>query len=109
MLKFITNMQISRRLLFAFLLAAVIPGIIISILGLGFINAQKSRSQAIQMNIQAFKMVTTAGDNLPRMIALLKSAYQNHYETVPGQQAQATDTLNQLQTVTTHFDQAIRQ
>ena len=26
MLKFITNMQISRRLLFAFLLAAVIPG-----------------------------------------------------------------------------------
>ncbi len=54
MLKFITNMQISRRLLFAFLLAAVIPGIIISILGFGFISAQKSRSQAIQMNIQAF-------------------------------------------------------
>jgi len=109
MLKFITNMQISRRLLFAFLLAAVIPGIIISILGFGFINAQKSRSQAIQMNIQAFKMVTTTGDDLPRMIALLKSVYQAHYETVPDQQAQATDTLNQLQTVTTHFDQAIRQ
>ncbi|HWS82947.1 MAG TPA: methyl-accepting chemotaxis protein, partial [Ktedonobacteraceae bacterium] len=109
MLKFITNMQISRHLLFAFLLAAVIPGIIISILGFGFINAQKSRSQAIQMNIQAFKMVTTTGDDLPRMIALLKSAYQDHYETVPGQQAQGTDTLNQLQTVATHFDQAIRQ
>lgn len=109
MLKFITNMQISRRLLFAFLLAAVIPGIIISILGFGFINAQKSRSQAIQMNIQAFKMVTTTGEDLPKMMALLKSAYQNHYETVPGQQAQATDTLNQLQTVATHFDQAIRQ
>jgi methyl-accepting chemotaxis protein len=37
MLKFITNMPISHRLLFAFLLVAVIPGIIISILGFSFI------------------------------------------------------------------------
>ncbi|HEY4034220.1 MAG TPA: methyl-accepting chemotaxis protein [Ktedonobacteraceae bacterium] len=109
MLKFITNMQISRRLLFAFLLAAVIPGIIISILGFGFINAQKSRSQAIQLNIQAFKMVTTTGDYLPRMTELLKSAYQYRYETVPSQPAQATDALNQLQNVTKRFDQAIQQ
>ncbi len=109
MLKFIINMQISRRLLFAFLLAAVIPGIIISILGFGFISAQKSRSQAIQMNIQAFKMVTRTGDYLPSIIELLKLAYQDRYETVPNQQAQATDTFNQLQNVTIHFDQAIRQ
>ena len=64
MFKFITNMQISRRLLFAFLLVAIIPGIIIVILGFSFINAQKSRSQAIQINIQAFKMVTIIGCDL---------------------------------------------
>lgn len=109
MLKFITKIQISRRLLFAFLLAAVIPGIIISILGFGFINAQKSRSQAIQLNIQAFKMVTTTGSYLPRMIELLKSAYQDQYETTPNQPAQATDTLNQLKIVTKQFEQAIQQ
>lgn len=109
MLKFITNMQISRRLLFAFLLAAVIPGVIISILGFGFINAQKSRSQAVQLNIQAFKMVTTTGSYLPSMIDLLKSAYQDQYEAVPNQPAQATEALNQLKIVTQQFKYSFQQ
>lgn len=109
MLKFITNMPIFHRLLFAFLLVAVIPGIIISILGFSFINAQKSRGQAIQMNIQAFKMAVITDTYLPSMIELLKSAYQDHYEIVPSQQTEASDTLNQLQNATIHFDQAIRQ
>lgn len=109
MLKFITNMQISRRLLFAFLLAAVIPGIIISILGFGFINAQKSRSQAIQLNIQAFKMVTTTGGYLPSMIESLKSAYQGQYESIPNQSAQVTEKLNQLNITTKQFEQEIQQ
>ncbi len=109
MLKFITKIQISRRLLFAFLLAAIIPGIIISILGFGFINAQKSRSQAIQLNIQVFKMVTTTGGYLPSMIELLRSAYQDQYETIPNQSTQATEKLNQLKAITKQFEQGIHQ
>ena len=112
MLKFITNMQISRRLLCAFLLAAIIPGIIISILGLTFINAQRSRSQAMQMSMRTFKSATTTSTYLPQIINLLKLAYHNQYDvlvqTLPAQ-GQAADTLSQLAVVTHSFDQAMSQ
>jgi methyl-accepting chemotaxis protein len=112
MFKFITNMQISRRLLCAFLLAAIIPGIIISILGFTFINTQRSRSQAIQMNIHIFKSATTTSGCLPQIINLLKLAYHNQYDIqvqpLPPQE-QALDTLSQLTVVTHRFDQAVSQ
>jgi methyl-accepting chemotaxis protein len=112
MLKFITNMQISRRLLFAFLLAAIIPGIIISILGFTFIDTQRSRSQAVQTNIHIFKSATTTSAYLPQIINLLKLAYHNQYDIVTktsAPQEQALDTLSQLAVVTHHFDQALSQ
>jgi methyl-accepting chemotaxis protein len=112
MFKFITNMQISRRLLFAFLLAAIIPGIIISILGFTFVNAQRNRSQAIQTNIHIFKSATTTSAYLPQIISLLKMAYHNQYDilTKPlAPQEQALDTLGQLAVATHHFDQAVSQ
>src|SRR5579859_5849023 len=109
---FITNMQISRRLLCAFLLAALIPGIIISILGLTFINTQQSRSQAIQMNIHVFKSATGTSAYLPQISYLLKLAYYNQYDVlvkplVP--QDQALDTVSQLLVATHHFEQAVSQ
>src|SRR5436853_1144246 len=112
MLKFITNMQISRRLLCAFLLAAIIPGIIISALGFTFINTQQSRSQAMQTDIHAFKSVTNTSAYLPQIINLLKLAYHNQYDVlvkplVP--QEQALDTLGQLAVVTRHFELAVSQ
>jgi methyl-accepting chemotaxis protein len=54
-------------------------------------------------------MVTITGSYLPQMIELLKSAYQDQYETVPNQPAQATDTLNQLKTVNKEFEQFFQQ
>ncbi len=107
MLKFITNIQISRRLLFAFFLAAVIPGIIISILGFTFINSQRVRGQAVARNINAFKTTTTAGSYLPRLIELLKITYQNQYDS--KQAASTQSTVSQLRTVENLFDQTIRQ
>jgi methyl-accepting chemotaxis protein len=112
MLKLITNMQISRRLLCAFLLAAIVAGIIISTLGLIFINAQQSRSQAMQMSIHTFKSATTASTYLPQIINLLKLAYRDQYDVLvqpSPPQEQAPDTLSQLATVTHLFDQAIAQ
>jgi methyl-accepting chemotaxis protein len=112
MFKFITNMQISRRLLLAFLLAALIPGMIISILGFTFINTQQSRSQAIQTNIHAFKSATTTSAYLPQIINLLKLVYYNQYDTADKPLVsleQAPDLLSQLIIVTHHFDQAVSQ
>jgi methyl-accepting chemotaxis protein len=112
MLRFITNMQISRRLLCAFLLAAIIPGIIISILGFTFINGQQSRSQAVQMNIRAFKSATDTSAYLPQMINLLKLAYHSQYEVLVkplAPQEGALDTLSQVTVVTHHFGRGVSQ
>ncbi len=80
MLKFITNMQISRRLLLAFLLSAVIPGIVISMLGFTFFKGQTERSQIIRTNINAFKSATMAGTYLPDLNTLLVTAYLEEYQ-----------------------------
>lgn len=91
MLKFITNMQISRRLLLAFLLSAVIPGIVISMLGFTFFKGQTERSQIIRTNINAFKSATMAGTYLPDLNALLVTAYLEEYQS---QQASSKTQIN---------------
>ncbi|GAC1397137.1 MAG: hypothetical protein NVSMB49_02360 [Ktedonobacteraceae bacterium] len=53
MFSFISNIPIFRRLFLAFVLAAVIPGIIITILGITFVNDLNIRSQAQQKNFEA--------------------------------------------------------
>src|SRR5689334_10354500 len=96
MLKFITHMQISRRLLFAFLLAAVVPGIIISILGFAFINTMRARSQAILINIRAFKTATANGAEIPQMLQLLNSAYEEESSQNEKKQDIVANTMNTL-------------
>lgn len=109
MLKFVTHIQISRRLLLAFLLAAVIPGIVISILGLTFTKEQNTRSRAMQIDIQAFKTCTLAATYLPTLNKLLSDAYQEQYgspDPTLSRQAQAKQlqtTLTQLQHVAALF------
>ncbi|HZR41558.1 MAG TPA: methyl-accepting chemotaxis protein [Ktedonobacteraceae bacterium] len=108
MFKFVTNIQISRRLFYAFLLAAVIPGIVISVLGFTFINEQNNRSQAVQTNISAYKATTTAGSYLPAQIELLDVAYQNQYET-RNLQAQAAQNVKDIVGTENKFDQALKE
>ena len=61
MIRSISNMPIFRRLFFAFVLAAVIPGIIIAALGTTYINLLTARGQAVQNSSEALKV---AGDGL---------------------------------------------
>jgi methyl-accepting chemotaxis protein len=55
MFRSIANVPIFRRLFYAFLLAAIIPGIIITILGVTFINNQSDRSQSTQIATNALQ------------------------------------------------------
>jgi methyl-accepting chemotaxis protein len=64
MLKYIANIPIFRRLFYAFLLAAIIPGIVITILGFVFISAQNARNQALQTSINAAQASAQAGGYL---------------------------------------------
>ncbi|MBV8694084.1 MAG: hypothetical protein JO183_01170, partial [Ktedonobacteraceae bacterium] len=67
MLTFISKIPIFRRLFLAFVLAVVIPGIVITILGVSFINTLTLRSQAVQNNIEAVSAVTSDDAHLDAM------------------------------------------
>jgi methyl-accepting chemotaxis protein len=64
MLKVIANIPIFRRLFYAFLLAAVIPGFVITLLGVSFINTQNARGRALQTGLQALEASGTVGTYL---------------------------------------------
>ncbi len=53
MFTFISNIPIFRRLFLAFVLAAIIPGIIITVLGITFVSGLNTRSQAQSKAIDA--------------------------------------------------------
>lgn len=109
MLKLISTISISRRLLIAFMLAAVIPGIVISILGFAFTTEQKNRSRAIQTDIGALQTATTASSYLPRLRDLLKTLYQDHDEDASAAlKRQIPDVIAQLNTFSMLFDDKIR-
>ncbi|GAC1380077.1 MAG: hypothetical protein NVS4B7_02150 [Ktedonobacteraceae bacterium] len=80
-LKWITNTPIFRRLFIAFAMAAVVPGIIISILGSTYINTLNTRAQAEQTSNAANQVATSELANLQRMnadlIALHSTVFAN--------------------------------
>ena len=76
----VTNIPISRRLAWAFFLAAIIPGLAISALGFIFSNIQNDRSQAVQTSINSLKATTAANAYLQSMNTSLNLAFQDQYE-----------------------------
>src|SRR6185312_8805195 len=109
MFTFVTNIPISRRLAWAFLLAAVIPGLIISGLSLTFSNAQNARSQAVQTNIKVFKLTITAATNLQNINSLTRAAYQMQYQSNnPDMQAQTPNTLENVRSNEDQFGSALK-
>ena len=71
MFTFVSNIPIFRRLFYAFLLAAIIPGIIISALSIAFINTQNTRNQVVQINMSMSKDTATISSALQRSKDLL--------------------------------------
>lgn len=58
-LKWLSNTPIFRRLFIAFAMAAIVPGIIIAILGTTYINTLSTRGQAEQTSNAAMKVATS--------------------------------------------------
>jgi methyl-accepting chemotaxis protein len=73
MFTFVSNIPIFRRLFYAFLLAAIIPGVIISILSIVFINTQNTRNQEVQTNM-----------NMSRDTMVISSALQRSQDLFNG-------------------------
>jgi methyl-accepting chemotaxis protein len=87
MFRSIANIPIFRRLFYAFLLAAVIPGIIITILGFTFINSQGDRSQATQVATNALRFSGNIQSYLDRLNGQPVLSYQDFRwtATIPTQ------------------------
>jgi methyl-accepting chemotaxis protein len=71
MLRFLTTMPISRRLLVAAALIAIIPGIVIAILGGSYISTLVNINETVTTSNDAVKLATDMQADLLRMNALL--------------------------------------
>jgi len=99
MFTFITNIPIFRRLFYAFMLAAVIPGVVIVILGLSFVGRLETRSAATKDIIEAAQQARSANTMIQTLNSQLNDLYNRQYQsTQPFQAADRTAKLQQMQT-----------
>src|SRR5579863_7159900 len=77
MVRFISNIPIFRRLFIAFAIAALIPGIVIVLLGNFYISSLNNRGEAVRTSFDAQSAAAQQETNLQQMSASL-DAY--HYE-----------------------------
>ena len=71
MWRFLINMSIARRLTVAATITALIPGIVISILGSSYASTLNTVNNTVQVDDTAVKLVTDMQADLLRMNALL--------------------------------------
>jgi methyl-accepting chemotaxis protein len=75
MIKFLGNVPIFRRLFFAFAIAALIPGVVIILLGNFNITSLNTRGQAVRTSFDAQSVASQEETNLQRMNALLQANF----------------------------------
>jgi methyl-accepting chemotaxis protein len=75
MLRSFNNVPIFRRLFIAFALTAIIPGIVIVLLGTNYFNTMLSRGQAVQASFNAQNTAFQQQVNLQRMNAELNTRF----------------------------------
>ncbi len=87
MFKFLSNIPIFRRLAVIFVLAAVMPGIVILILGNFYLGSLTQRGQAVSTSFDAQSVASQEQNNLERMNALLQTLHNNIFASL-GQTVQ---------------------
>lgn len=98
-LKFLNNTPISRRLLVTFAIAAIIPGIIITLLGTSYLDTLNSRGQAILLSNAATSSATTQLSDLQQMNSDIGS-YAQLESTIRGDPSMAPMTQELDTTIT---------
>ena len=82
MIKFFSNIPIFRRLFIAFAVAAVIPGIVIILLGNFYINSLTIQGQAVATSFDAQSVAAQQQANLQRMNALLQTDFNQVFASL---------------------------
>ena len=84
MIRFVSNIPISRRLSLFFAIAALIPAIVIFILGNTYISSLTVRGQAVQTSFDAQNLASTQLVNLQRMNALVQTRFNEIFASLSG-------------------------
>src|SRR6266704_4570350 len=84
MLKVLFNLPIFRRLFIAFTLAAILPGIVIALLGTYFVSTLDQRGQAERTSFDAQSVAFNQQVNLQRMNALLQARHAQVFASISG-------------------------
>src|SRR6266576_6238367 len=84
MLKVLFNLPIFRRLFIAFTLAAILPGIVIALLGTYFVSTLDQRGQAERTSFDAQSIAFNQLVNLQRMNALLLARHAQVFASISG-------------------------
>src|SRR5205823_441160 len=82
MVRFISNIPIFRRLFIAFAIAALIPGIVIVLLGNYYISSLTARGQAVRTSFDAQNAASQQETNLQRMNAVLQAFHNQVFGSV---------------------------
>ena len=77
MFKILSNIPIFRRLAVIFAIAAIVPGIIILILGNFYLSSLTQRGQAVATSFDAQSIASQQQNNLERMNALTQTLHNN--------------------------------
>lgn len=88
MIRFMSNMPIFRRMIMAFIFATLIPGIVIALLGVFYINAFETQGQAVRTSFDAQSLASDQSAKLQRMNALLQAKF---YQIFASESAVITD------------------
>ncbi len=108
MLKIISNMPIFRRLFYAFMLAAVVPGIAITILGFTFVNTLRTRGNAIHASLAALQDTSSVATYVPRINDALNLLYNARYGSGSvSAQAPSATAIQAVHDLETQFTNAI--
>src|SRR5712691_2238562 len=103
MFRSIANLPIFRRLFLAFVLAAVIPGILISVLGAFYISTLNAQGQAVQISNHALSLSYEQLGSLQRMNALLEALFTTN-TTDPGMTRMAQSITSEIIALQSKFN-----
>src|SRR5574340_258716 len=117
MIKFLSNIPIFRRLFIAFAISAVIPAVIIVLLGKFYLTSLNQRSQAVSTSFDSQRIASQQQTNLQTMHALLEASQAQVINTLssslngvvqdPSLSASVSLTINEVLARQATFDQAL--
>jgi methyl-accepting chemotaxis protein len=102
MWRFLITMSIARRLTVAATIAALIPGIVISILGSSYVNTLNTVNTTVRLDDAAVKLATDMQADLLRMNALLGTL-----SMVPSSEASNVQNRREIEQLTNDFNAAL--